>query len=89
MLAERDFDAINPHTYRIYGTCYLSKAPIYTTDAWKLEWVWLHPFFRHRGYFKEHSEFLEKEYGNFFIKNPLSSDMKKNLEKVENHSVIS
>jgi len=67
----------DPMPYRIYGSCLFSKLPIKGDDIyWKLEWIWLHPFFRHRGKLKIYWHTLEAQFGDFFIGHPVSNDMK-------------
>lgn len=87
LLTEYDYDAKNSNTYRIYGACCFDEIQFGELQSiWRLEWIWLHPFFRHRGNLKKHWEFLEIECGDFLIKRPLSNDMKSFIEKTEgNH----
>jgi len=83
LFIKREYDGKLIDTYRIYGACCFSKMTILPEPYWKLEWIWLHPFFRHRGNLRKHWEFLEKECGNdFFIKKPISLDMQHFLGKV-------
>jgi hypothetical protein len=40
--------------YRIFGSCLFSQKEFTEDeDCWALEWIWLHPFFRNRGYLKK------------------------------------
>ena len=70
--------------YRIYGGCLFSKMKFTEDDDyWALEWIWIHPFFRNRGNLKKNWSQLEKSFGNFIIKIPISNDMKSFLEYIE------
>ena len=82
LFIEREWDGEGLQKYRVYGACCFTVIPISPKPIWKLEWIWLHPFFRHRGNLGKHWEFLEKECGDdFFVKKPISRDMKYFLEK--------
>lgn len=82
----------DPMPYRIYGACLFSKLPIKGDEIyWKLEWIWLHPFFRHRGKLKEHWSELEEQFGDFFIGKPVSNDMQEFLKNIKSsyaHKII-
>lgn len=50
-------------------------------EAWVLDWVWMHPYFRHKGVFRNAwPEFIEK-YGKFKISKPYSAEMERFLKK--------
>ncbi len=73
-----------PAQLRIFGACCFSKLKFTkASDFWALEWIWLHPFFRHRGKLKKYWPYLEKEFGNFVVKEPISSDMKAFMNHVD------
>jgi len=73
----------DPMPYRIYGSCLFSKMKFTKDDdTWALEWIWFHPFFRNRGKLKKNWTELEKDFGNFVIKTPVSNDMKAFLENI-------
>lgn len=85
LFAEQTYDLIEnmnefDRFYRIYGACCFSQLQVATSTYWVLEWIWLHPFFRHRGKLSTFWKGLEKEFGDFFIKMPISNDMKSFLE---------
>ena len=46
---------------------------------WELDWIWVHPFFRHRGVLSKHWEKFTHQFGNFDVALPLSNDMEKFL----------
>jgi len=73
-----------PMPHHIYGACAFEK--ITTTqdgDHWVLGWIWFHPFFRNRGIIKKHWPALEKNFGNFSIKSPISNSMLSFLKHIE------
>ena len=73
--------------YRIYGACAFEKLKTRKEgDHWVLGWIWLHPFFRNRGYIKKHWPVLEKRFGNFLIKEPVSNSMLSFLKRVDPNS---
>jgi hypothetical protein len=73
-----------PMPYRIYGACAFEKITTKEDgDLWRLGWIWLHPFFRNRGYIKKHWPVLEKRFGNFLIKEPVSNSMLSFLKRVD------
>lgn len=63
--------------YRLYGGGCL----INTGTEFTLNWIWFHPFFRHRGHLKDNWSFLKKQYGDFSVTPPLSAGMEKFLSK--------
>lgn len=76
-----DTHKVKPH--HIYGACYFKKMEFTKgEDYWALEWIWFHPFFRNKGNLKKHWDGLEKKFGNFLIKEPISNDMKVFLENI-------
>jgi hypothetical protein len=78
--------------YRIFGACSFTKINCTEgKDYWALEWIWLHPFFRNRGTLKKYWVYLEKNFDDFIIKEPVSNDMESFLEHVDSkyeHRVI-
>lgn len=71
-----------PTPYRLYGGGCMRWRKFHDKEAsWVLDWVWLHPFFRHRGEFQKHWNYLKTQYGDFAIEPPISADMQKFLEK--------
>lgn len=55
--------------------------PDHEIVTWRLDWVWLHPYFRNAGVLDRHFDLFEKRFGDFFIGAPLSNSMKRFLEK--------
>jgi len=56
------------------------------SSRWCLQWVWLHPYFRHKGYLQEvWPQFLERYGRDFFPETPYSGAMigflRKNITK--------
>lgn len=76
-----------PTPYRIYGACLFSELKIADETHWKLEWIWFHPFFRHRGKLSKHWNELEERFGNFFIGKPISNDMEQFLKKINSQHI--
>ncbi len=71
-----------PVKHRCFGACVFRRVECENAPAcWSLQWVWLHPYFRNRGYLSEiWPEFIQK-YGSFNVELPLSAAMEKFLEK--------
>ena len=65
----------------VYGACCFSKLNIVEKDYWKLNWIWVHPFFRHRGMIKDHWKYFEEEFGDFYIAKPVSPEMENFVKK--------
>lgn len=84
LFTEIDIDeetAGNKKTQRIYGACLFSE--LLTKDGkkyWVLNWIWLHPFFRHRGLLKEKWTYFQDTFGDFLIDKPVSPSMEEFLE---------
>lgn len=69
---------------RIFGCCMFENKEIYQNHKqWVLEWVWIHPFFRHRGHLLKYWNMLEQQFGDFLIKKPVSCSMKEFLKKTQ------
>ncbi len=68
----------SPACYRLIGGgCF----KLGHDNTWRLDWVWLHPFARHRGNLSKHWGGFRKRYGEFSIEEPLSPDMADFLRK--------
>ena len=79
-----------PTPHRIYGAC-LFTVQEFTEDKdyWVLRWIWIHPFFRHRGKFKKIWNKLEEEFDDFFISSPISNDMNAFLKHIDSkHEIV-
>lgn len=71
----------NKKTQRIYGAClFAEKSFPKSENIWTLEWIWIHPFFRHRGLLKEKWTFFQETFGDFYIGKPVSPSMETFLE---------
>lgn len=71
-----------PVVFRLFGGgCFRWRDFKDHDSSWVLDWVWLHPFFRHRGHFSQHWEHMKQYYGEFLIEPPLSADMEKFLAR--------
>ena len=67
--------------HRIYGACLFSEYILAEEDnMWKLEWIWIHPYFRNRGKLSKYWNEFEAKFGDFLIGSPISNDMAKFLE---------
>lgn len=62
---------------RLIGGCGFDKVDRH----WVLDWVWLHPFFRHRNLFLQYWLGLEEEVGEFKISTPVSCQMRNFLQR--------
>jgi len=51
-------------------------------STWQLDWLWMHPFVRRRGYLKKAWPQFEKKYGHFDLTKPISCEMEIFLRKV-------
>jgi hypothetical protein len=72
-----------PTPHRIYGACLFTvKEFTEDKDYWLLQWIWIHPFFRHRGNLKKTWNKLEEKFDNFLIASPISNDMNAFLENI-------
>ena len=49
---------------------------------WSLDWIWLHPYFRHRKILSEHWERFVNIFCGFYVEEPLSLEMEAFLKKV-------
>ena len=67
--------------------CFRWRAWTNVPACWCLEWVWLHPFQRHRGHLTSAWAYFKKRYGEFYPMPPLSSAMQNFLEKQKKHAI--
>jgi len=68
--------------YRLFGgACFRWRDGQGHNSGWVLDWIWFHPFFRHRGVLAKHWKQLKIKFGDFCVAEPLSADMKKFLSK--------
>jgi len=92
LFTEKAYDQVsheNKTPYRIYGACMFSTLKIGEDTHWNLEWIWFHPFFRHRGKLQENWDTLKSLFGDFSINKPISNDMQSFLEKRnDNHELV-
>jgi len=67
---------------RIYGACCFRWRE-YDDDpaSWELDWLWLHPYFRGKGYLAKHWGFLRNKFAPFYISQPASPSMNRFLQK--------
>jgi hypothetical protein len=67
---------------RAYGACcFRWREWENHSPCWALDWLWLHPYFRGRGYLKKHWTILKQEHRPFMVSKPVSTSMKRFLEK--------
>lgn len=80
LFSELAYDRIEedkPTPYRLYGGVgFFYRETIYPEPIWELGWIWLHPFFRHRGLLSRHWEYFKTQFGDFEVSQPQSPDMK-------------
>ena len=70
-------DESKPMPTRCFGGCLFEK----NHGKWKLCWIWIHPFFRNRGYLTRAWTTFDNEFGKFEVEKPLSYSMDKFLQK--------
>lgn len=71
-----------PTPYRLYGGGLFRWQEREDSEPnWELDWIWLHPFFRHRGILTKNWPILLREFGKFDIARPLSADMERFLSR--------
>lgn len=66
---------------RCSGGCCFRRREYKNAPQWTLDWIWLHPFFRHRGILSTHWRHFQAQFGNFSVEPPLSSAMQAFLKK--------
>ena len=72
-----------PMPHRIYGACnFTVQEYLLDKDYWVLQWIWIHPRFRHKGNLRKTWDKLEEKFGNFHIASPVSNDMNTFLKKI-------
>nr|MBF0221445.1 hypothetical protein [Desulfobulbaceae bacterium] len=71
LFTEAAFDAMTEEhsetPTRLIGGCCFRWREFSDRSCWVLDWVWLHPFCRHRGILRSHWGALEKQFGDFGI----------------------
>lgn len=69
---------IDHHPHRVIGgACFWQQLD----ESFCLDWIWLHPFARNRGMFKQCLTKFEVRFGRFSLTFPLSPEMEKFAEK--------
>jgi len=85
LFSEQAWDRLEegkPMPYRLVGGgCFRPRESTNREPLWILDWIWLHPFFRHRGHLSTHWQYFRQQYGEFIIEQPYSADMEKFLAK--------
>jgi hypothetical protein len=51
-------------------------------NRWVLQWIWIHPSYRKRGNLTNNWKVIEEEFGNFFIKQEIFTNMYSFLKKL-------
>ena len=68
-------------TLRAMGACCFRKREREDgSEAWELDWVWVHPFKRRQGILSGHWDVFKRKFGEFTLCLPVSDGMKKFLE---------
>ncbi|BDI30536.1 hypothetical protein CCAX7_25870 [Capsulimonas corticalis] len=67
--------------YQAVGAVNFRKRNWSHVSPWGLEWIWLHPFARGRGYLKAAWPYFEQEFGDFIPEPPYSPAMRHFLLK--------
>jgi len=81
-LARDRLEEDTPSVFRLFGGgCFRWREYKDHKPTWVLDWIWIHPFFRHRGHLHKHWKFMRDRYGDFLVEHPLSADMEKFIEK--------
>lgn len=74
-----------PIKQRFFGACcFRWREWGNASPEWSLDWVWLHPYFRKRGFLAETWPKFKQKYGDFHLAEPLSCCMKTFIQKIEN-----
>ena len=72
----------SPTPYRLCGGgCFRIREQEAGNAVWELDWIWIHPFFRHRGLMKNQWKNFQQFFGEFTVSEPLSFEMTKALDK--------
>lgn len=73
-----------PTPNRFIGACCFRLKNEGTQDSyWSMDWVWLHPYFRHRGHLRKAWPMFVKKYGDFEVEEPWSAGMEKFLSAIQ------
>lgn len=57
-------------------------------EAWALQWVWLHPYFRRQELLSDAWPAFVREFGAFAVEGPLSDAMRAFLTKHAHHGAV-
>lgn len=52
-------------------------------NSWSLHWVWLHPYFRGKGFLRDAWPLFREKYNDFSIQEPISPQMQKFLKQID------
>jgi len=67
----------------IGACCFRKRIGVNDKYFWSLAWIWMHPYYRHRGTLTKHWEYFTKKYNDFYIEPPYSLEMEKYIEKIK------
>jgi hypothetical protein len=77
------FDYVSPIKSRIIGACCFRKRFKENWDyCWSLDWIWLHPYYRHQRKLTDAWQLFNRKYQYFHVEPPYSIEMEKFLSKV-------
>ena len=76
--------ADGPVKQRFFGACCFRWREWENSAAeWSLDWVWLHPYFRRRGFLANAWPKFKQKYGTFEVAQPLSCCMKEFMSAMQ------
>jgi len=76
------YDIGEPEHRRSIGVCcFRSNNGYKGKPAWRLDWVWFHPFRRRRAIMSGQWSMFQERYGRFSVEKPLSLSMEQFLKK--------
>jgi len=58
------------------GCCFRKR-----DHGWALQWIWMHPYERHKGHFLKALPYFVKLFGNFDVEGPYSHSMRECIKK--------
>ncbi len=71
----------DPIKKRVVGACCFRKRFLENFDHyWSMDWIWIHPYCRHRGLLKGKWEYFNNKYNGFYVEPPHSIEMEAFLQ---------
>ena len=76
-----EFDDRYKNVLYFGACCFREKKNDDKSPRWELDWVWLHPYFRRRGWLTRAWPVFKRDFGTFEVSAPLDEAMKSFLLK--------